>query len=104
MYQSVHLGWRDVDLLSPIRKKVALPLRVMNNVKASALLAVQQLGLEAASSHFYLCIADGVGGALGQQGQVVIGNSWTAGVKRGTLSCSRMARAVTADGRAASRR
>lgn len=79
MYQSVHLGWRDVDLLSPIRQKVALPLRVMNNVKASALLAVQQLGLEAASSHFYLRIADGMGGALVQQGQVVTGNSWTAG-------------------------
>lgn len=79
MHLSTHLGWQDVDLLTPIKQKVDVPLRVMNNVKASALLAVQQLGLRAAGSHFYLRIAEGMGGALVQQGEVVTGNSWTAG-------------------------
>jgi len=79
MHLSTHLGWQDVDLLTAIRQKVKLPLRVMNNVKASALLAVQQLGLNTESSHFYLRIAEGMGGALVQQGEVVTGNSWTAG-------------------------
>ncbi|WBG92829.1 ROK family protein [Pantoea piersonii] len=79
MHLSSQLGWQDVDLLTPVRQKVGLPLRVMNNVKASALLAVQQLGLKTESSHFYLRIAEGTGGALVQQGEVVTGHSWTAG-------------------------
>lgn len=79
LHLSSHLGWQDVDLLTPVRQKVKLPLRVMNNVKASALLAVQQLGLHAESSHFYVRIAEGMGGALVQQGEVVTGHSWTAG-------------------------
>ncbi|RPD97600.1 ROK family protein [Candidatus Pantoea deserta] len=79
MHLSTHLGWQDVDLLTPVRQKVNLPLRVMNNVKASALLAVQQLGLDTGSSHFYVRISEGMGGALVQQGEVVTGNSWTAG-------------------------
>ncbi len=54
-------------------------MRVINNVKASALLAVQQLGPKTECSHFYLRIAEGVGGTLVQQGKVVTGHSWTAG-------------------------
>ncbi len=54
MHLSTHLGWQDVDLLTAIMQKVKLPLRVMNNVKASALLAVQQLGLNTESSNFNL--------------------------------------------------
>lgn len=79
MHLSSHLGWKEVDLLTPVRQKVKLPLRVMNNVKAAALLAVLQLKLQPESSHFYLRIAEGIGGALVQNGEVVTGNSWTAG-------------------------
>lgn len=76
---SAPLGWQDVDVLTPLRRGVELPLRIMNNVKAAALLAVQQLELDKAQSHFYLRIADGVGGALVERGEVFSGSSWTAG-------------------------
>ncbi|ORM74787.1 ROK family protein [Pantoea wallisii] len=76
---SAHLGWRDVDVLTPLLNSVELPLRIMNNVKAAALLAVQHLELNKAQSHFYLRIAEGLGGALVEQGEVFTGHSWTAG-------------------------
>lgn len=76
---SAHLGWQDVDVLSPLLKDITLPLRIMNNVKAAALLSVQQLALDKAQSHFYLRISEGLGGALVEQGEVLIGSSWTAG-------------------------
>lgn len=79
MHFSSHLGWQDVDLLTPLRRGINLPLRIMNNVKAAALLSVQQLALDKSQSHFYLRIAEGIGGALVQHGEVFTGNSWTAG-------------------------
>ncbi len=79
MHFSSHLGWQDVDLLTPLRKHVRLPLRIMNNAKAAALLSVQHLGLAAENSHFYLRISEGIGGALVQHGEVYTGSSWTAG-------------------------
>lgn len=79
MHLSFHLGWQDVDLLTPLRHNLALPLRVMNNVKAAALLSVQHLNLPTEKNHFYLRVAEGVGGALVQHGEVFTGNSWMAG-------------------------
>ena len=76
---SAHLGWQDVDVLTPLLQEITLPLRIMNNVKAAALLSVQQLELDKAQSHFYLRISEGLGGALVEQGEVFIGSSWTAG-------------------------
>lgn len=79
MHFSSHLGWQGVDLLTPLRRGIDLPLRIMNNVKAAALLSVQQLALDKSQSHFYLRIAEGIGGALVQHGEVFTGSSWTAG-------------------------
>jgi len=79
MHLSSHLEWQDVDLLTGLRKHIQLPVRIMNNVKAAALLAVQQRGLSAESGHFYLRISEGIGGALVQHGEVFTGHSWTAG-------------------------
>ncbi|WP_312054931.1 ROK family protein [Pantoea brenneri] len=79
MHLSSHLDWQDVDLLTVLRKHVRLPIRIMNNVKAAALLAVQQRGLSVDSGHFYLRISEGIGGALVQHGEVFTGHSWTAG-------------------------
>ncbi|MDZ7276720.1 ROK family protein [Pantoea eucrina] len=76
---SAQLGWQEVDVLTPLLNAVPLPLYVMNNVKAAALLAVQQLGLRQSHSHFYLRIGEGLGGALVEQGSVLTGSSWTAG-------------------------
>ncbi|QDY40428.1 ROK family transcriptional regulator [Candidatus Pantoea soli] len=76
---AAHLGWRDVDVLRPLQDSCTLPLRIMNNVKAASLLAVQQLELNKTQSHFYLRIAEGLGGALVEQGEVFTGSSWTAG-------------------------
>ena len=76
---SAHLGWQDVDVLTPLVSACSLPLRIMHNVKAAALLSVQQLDLDKSQSHFYLRIGEGVGGALVEQGEVFVGSSWTAG-------------------------
>jgi len=76
---SAHLGWQDVDVMTLLHREVPLPLRIMNNVKAAALLSVQQLELEKSQSHFYLRISEGLGGALVEQGEVFTGSSWTAG-------------------------
>lgn len=76
---SAHLGWQDVDVLTPLNGATDLPLFIMHNVKAAALLSVQQLDLDKSQSHFYLRIGEGVGGALVEQGAVFIGSSWTAG-------------------------
>lgn len=76
---SAHLDWQDVDVLTPLSCATTLPLRIMHNVKAAALLSVQQLDLDKSQSHFYLRIGEGVGGALVEQGQVFVGGSWTAG-------------------------
>ncbi|MSE17168.1 ROK family protein, partial [Pantoea agglomerans] len=45
MHISLPLEWQDVDLLGALSKHVSLPIRIMNNVKAAALLAVQLRGL-----------------------------------------------------------
>ncbi|MDU4129168.1 MULTISPECIES: ROK family protein [Pantoea] len=79
MHLSSHLDWQEVDLLTALRKQVRLPIRIMNNVKAAALLAVQQRGLSVDSGHFYLRISEGIGGAQVQHGEVFTGHSWTAG-------------------------
>ncbi|WP_312242448.1 ROK family protein [Pantoea sp.] len=79
MHLSSWPGWQDVDLLTPLRRHLAVPLCVMNNVQAAALLSVQQLQLPAEKSHFYLRVAEEIGGALVQRGEVFNGNSWTAG-------------------------
>ncbi|MDL4916216.1 MAG: ROK family protein [Enterobacterales bacterium endosymbiont of Blomia tropicalis] len=79
MHLSCRLGWQEVDLLTSLRKHVRLPIRVMNNINAAALLSVQQLRLVAESSHFYLRISESIEGALVRHGEVLIGNSWTAG-------------------------
>lgn len=79
LHFSSHLGWQDVDLRTLVSQDLNVPLYIMNNVKAAALLPVQQLRLPAENSHFYLRIACGIGGALVQHGKVFTGNSWTAG-------------------------
>ncbi|MEN4714385.1 ROK family protein [Pantoea agglomerans] len=79
MHISLPLEWQDVDLLGALSKHVSLPIRIMNNVKAAALLAVQLRGLSVESGHFYLRISEGIGGALVQHGEVFTGHSWTAG-------------------------
>ncbi|NWA63639.1 ROK family protein [Pantoea sp. B9002] len=76
---SAHLGWQDVDVMTILSHEMPLPLRIMNNVKAAALLSVQQLELNKSQSHFYLRISEGLGGALVEQGEVFTGSSWTAG-------------------------
>lgn len=76
---SAHLGWQDVDVMTILSHEMPLPLRIMNNVKAAALLSVQQLELNKSQSHFYLRISEGLGGALVEHGEVFTGNSWTAG-------------------------
>lgn len=79
MHLSSWPGWQDRDLLTPLRRHVAVPLYVMNNVRAAALLSVQHLNLPAEKSHFYLRVAETVDGTLVQHGEVFNGNSWTAG-------------------------
>lgn len=79
MHLSSWPGWQDVDLLTPLRRHLALPLYVMNNVRAAALFSVQHLHLPAEKSHFYLRVAEESGGALVQRGDVYNGNGWTAG-------------------------
>jgi len=76
---SAHLGWQDVDVMTILSHEMPLPLRIMNNVKAAALLSVQQLELNKSQSHFYLRISEGLGGALVEHGEVFTGSSWTAG-------------------------
>lgn len=91
---SAPLGWENVAVLAPLQRCVSLPLLVLNNVKAAALLSVQQLQLSKAQSHFYLRIAEGVGGALIDRGALFTGSSWTAGeighlrMQREGLLCS----------------
>lgn len=79
MHISLPLEWQDVDLLTSLRRQIQLPIRIMNNVKAAALLAVEQCGLPTESGHFYLRVSEGIGGALIQHGDVFTGHSWTAG-------------------------
>lgn len=79
MHHSSHLGWPETDLLGPLQSATGLPVRVMNSVKAAALLSVQRLGLDPTSNCFYLRVGEGVGGALVQGGSVYTGSSWTAG-------------------------
>ncbi|WP_017349327.1 ROK family transcriptional regulator [Pantoea sp. A4] len=79
LHLSLPLGWQDVDLMGYLQPVTRLPLMMLNNVKAAALFAVQQAQLDHTSSHFYLRIAEGVGGALVQQGRLMYGDSWTAG-------------------------
>ncbi|WP_313656146.1 ROK family transcriptional regulator [Pantoea sp.] len=79
MHISLPLEWQDVDLLTTLRRQIQLPIRIMNNVKAAALLAVEQCGLPTENGHFYLRVSEGIGGALIQQGDVFTGHSWTAG-------------------------
>ncbi len=76
---SAPLGWQNIEVLASLRPRVKLPLQLINNVNAAALLAVQQQQLSKTQSHFYLRIADGVGGALINRGSLFTGSSWTAG-------------------------
>lgn len=79
MHHSSHLGWQDIDLLTPLQSKTSVPLLIMNSVKAAALLAVQTLHLSPSGNHFYLRVGEGVGGAMVVNNTVYTGSSWTAG-------------------------
>lgn len=79
MHHSSHLGWQGTDLLSSLQPHVCVPLLIMNNVKAAALLSVQQMKCDPNGSSFYLRIGEGVGGALVKEGEIYTGSSWTAG-------------------------
>ncbi|XBS68859.1 ROK family protein [Acerihabitans sp. KWT182] len=80
MHISSHLGWRQVDILTALRRSVALPVGVMNIVKAAALVSRQQENADAANEPtFYLRIAEGIGGTLLTEHGVYYGGSWTAG-------------------------
>ncbi len=79
MHHSSHLGWQDADLFSSLQPQVSVPLLIMNNVKAAALMSVQQLKCDPTNSNFYLRIGEGVGGALVKEGEIYTGSSWTAG-------------------------
>lgn len=79
MHHSSHLGWQDADLFSSLQPQVSVPLLIMNNVKAAALLSARQLKCDPTDSNFYLRIGEGVGGALVKEGEIYTGSSWTAG-------------------------
>lgn len=77
LHLSSHLGWRNVDLQTPLTLPV--PVALMNSVKAAALLSLQHDGGDQQRSRFYLRVGAGVGGALVNGNTIYTGNSWTAG-------------------------
>ena len=75
------LGWRNVDIRSPLAKATGLPVFVESAGKACAL-AQMWLGAEdAPSTHdfIYVSISDGVGAGLVVGGELVRGNNQIAG-------------------------
>lgn len=79
LHLSSHLGWQEVDIRAAFAGLKSVPLKVMNYVKAAALLSLQTAEVAAGSSCFYLRIGEGTGGALLRGSEVFTGSSWTAG-------------------------
>lgn len=75
------LGWRDVNLLEPLRAATGLPVFLENAPIACALARVW-LGPEGTSgddSFVYVTVSDGVGTGVMLRGQVLRGHGGTAG-------------------------
>ncbi|KGT90289.1 ROK family protein, partial [Erwinia typographi] len=79
LHVSSHLRWRDVDLQSAFLNQTAVPVHIMNYVKATALLAQTPQSVAEGASCFYLRIGEGIGGALLLGNDIYTGSSWTAG-------------------------
>ncbi|WP_034913186.1 ROK family protein [Erwinia sp. 9145] len=78
LHLSSHLNWHSVDVQSALRD-VGAPVRVMNPVRAAALLSLPRHNEGAARSCFYLRVGEGTGGALLNGNEIFTGSSWTAG-------------------------
>ena len=74
------LGWRDVDIREPLAKGTGLPVQIENAPMACAL-AQMWLGQRGNSSHnfVYVTVSDGVGAGIVLNGQLIRGDSNSAG-------------------------
>ncbi|QKJ85048.1 ROK family protein [Paramixta manurensis] len=79
LHLSSHLGWRDVDIQAAFAECRCAPVKVMNYVKAAALLSRQMADFSVGDSCFYLRVGEGTGGALLRGSEIFTGSSWTAG-------------------------
>jgi N-acetylglucosamine repressor len=75
------LGWRDVDLLEPLRAATGLPVFIENAPIACALAQVwlEPRGGDGSESFVYVTVSDGVGAGVVVHGEVVRGHGDTAG-------------------------
>ena len=75
------LGWRDVDLLGPLRAATGLPVFLENAPIACALARVWlgPVGAGGDDSFVYVTVSDGVGTGVMLRGQVLRGHGGTAG-------------------------
>jgi N-acetylglucosamine repressor len=75
------LGWRDVDIRSPLAKATGLPVFVESAGKACALAQMWLSAEDAPSTHnfIYVSVSDGVGAGIVIGGELVRGNSQVAG-------------------------
>ncbi|PTX61829.1 putative NBD/HSP70 family sugar kinase [Melghirimyces profundicolus] len=78
VHYSAHLGWDRTEVKKTIESCLALPVYVLNNVKAASL-AWLQPAQPASSDLFYIRLGEGVGGAYIHESGVFHGSSWTAG-------------------------
>ena len=74
------LGWRDVDIRSPIAAAIGLPVNIENAPIACAL-AQMWMGQQGSGNgdFVYVTVSDGVGAAIVVNGEVVRGRDQTAG-------------------------
>lgn len=79
VHYSARLKWRNVAVKEVLEKELAVPVKVLNRVKAAALDPAKICQDDEAQSLFYLRIDEGVGGALIVNHNIYNGANWTAG-------------------------
>lgn len=76
---SVNLNWKDVAVVAGLERRLSLPCRIENDVKAAGLGEARFGAAQGKSRFIYLTIGTGVAAAIILDGQVVRGSHGLAG-------------------------
>lgn len=79
IYESTHLGWKNVIFEDKLFSTIDVPVFVQNSVKMGTLYAIEKEGDQEKISSFYVRVGEGVGGAYIINNTIMNGGSWTAG-------------------------
>jgi glucokinase len=74
---SANLGWRDLEVTSPLADRLGLPVALGHDVRAGLLAEARWGAAQGARHVIFLPIGTGIAGALMLDGHVVVADGWS---------------------------